>query len=113
MTVKSHAGNTGKQKLFKEGKAMKEIRTNNTKTYDAGDDFRVDIVILPDEYEAWIYRKNSGYKSLMFGIAKEKDGETSITYDRFVKIVTENLDEYIDSYIDDMDGIERYHENLF
>ena len=90
---------------------MKEIRTNNTKTYDAGEDFRVDIVILPDEYEAWIYRKDSGYKSLMFGMPKNQP-YTNITYDGFIEIVTANLDEYIDGYIDDMDGIERYHENL-
>lgn len=91
---------------------MKEIRTNNTKTYDAGENFLVDIVILPDEYEAWIYKKDSGYKSLVFGIPKYQP-YTNITYDEFLEIVTENLDKYIDGYIDDMDGIERYHENLF
>jgi len=95
---------------------MKEIRTTTTKTYDAGEDFRVDIVILPDEYEAWIYKKDSGYKSLMFGMPKNQPyakDEINITYDEFIKIVAGNLDEYIDDYIDDMDGIEQYHESLF
>ena len=96
---------------------MKEIKNIVTTTYEVRDNFRVDIVILPNEFEAWIYQKDNGYKSFMFGLCKNqpdaKDGETYITYDRFIEIVENNLDEYIDSYIDDMDGIEQYHESQF
>ena len=53
---------------------MKMKYTNNihTITYDVGDGFYVDIVKTPKIWESWIYHKEYGSKSLMFGIEPDE-----------------------------------------
>lgn len=52
------------------------LRTDETKTYDIGDGFRMDIVFYPEAsgVEAFIYHEDYGVKSLVCG-ATIGDGE--------------------------------------
>ena len=82
---------------------MKQLKSYKTTTFADGD-FRIDIVEKRTEFEAWIYRKSSGIKTLMFGSGKKQTiyGEAvTITFDMFVDLVESNLPEYKDGY--DMD----------
>ena len=70
-----------------------------TTTYTAHDDIVIDVVELSDVYEAWIYRKNIGLKSLMFEVPKEQQ-----SYDEFLEIVEANIDEHITFYDEETEG---------
>lgn len=71
--------------------------TITTQTYSTKYHFLVDIVKKSNVfiYEAWIYHDQYGVKDLMFGIPTEQQ-----TYEEFLEIVFNNIDEYIDSYVD-------------
>lgn len=72
--------------------------TITTQTYSTKYDFLIDIVTKTNEYyyEAWIYHNQYGIKDLMFGIPTENQ-----TYEEFLEIVFNNLDEYITDYVDE------------
>ena len=65
-----------------------KLRTDETKTYDIGDGFRMDIVFYPEAsgVEAFIYHEDYGVKSLVLG-ATVGDGEEFFT----VKTINEFL----------------------
>lgn len=71
--------------------------TITTQTYSTKKGFLVDIVTksLKYEYEAWIYHEEYGIKDLMFGVPTEQQ-----TYEEFLEIVFNNIDEYINYYVD-------------
>ena len=74
--------------------------------YEVGkEDFRVDVITIKEEaftvYEAWLYRKTIGIKSLMFG-CDAKD----IAYEDFCRLIEANLNDidgynYYDNYDED------------
>ena len=66
------------------------------KTFGYDDGFRMDIVITENNYEGWIYHKDYGVKKLMFGLPKSQQ-----TYDEALEIFSYNVDEYIESYIEE------------
>jgi len=66
--------------------------TITTTTYEHGE-FLVDIVTTNDSREAWLYRKDYGVKSLMFGAYISLN-----TLEEFLETVEENLDEYEKNY---------------
>lgn len=83
-----------------------------TETYDMGKGWMVDIVEhrgkFGKQYDAWIYEKNNGIKSYMFGVpAKQTPKE------EFIDMVANLYDEYIDGYNEDNDALEDYYNNLF
>lgn len=86
--------------------------TITTQTYSTKYNFLVDIVTksLKYQYEAWIYHVEHGVKDLMFGVSTEQQ-----TYEEFLEIVFNNLDEYITNYVDEhfnfMERSEFYAEN--
>lgn len=66
------------------------------KTFGYDNGFRMDVVITENNYEGWIYHKDYGVKELMFGLPKFQQ-----TYDEALEIFSYNVDEYIESYIED------------
>ena len=71
---------------------------NNIKTvtYDYDDDYRIDIVSLPEEgREAWLYHKGYGIKQLMFG-----DDFSVRNDDDFLLMVQINAKHCIADYIE-------------
>lgn len=69
------------------------------KTFGYDDGFRMDIVITENNYEGWIYHKDYGVKKFMFGLPKFQQ-----TYDEALEIFSYNVDEYIESYIEEYGG---------
>jgi len=91
---------------------MKEIKKQYTvKTYTVKKGFRVDIVTFKDMYEAWLYHKDYGFKTYMFGfpiVQHELDGTPyTISYDEFLEMVENNVNDSISRYLDDRDTLER------
>ena len=76
---------------------MVKIDNIKTTTYDAGDGWRVDIIEMPGEYDAFLYKENYGVKSLMFGCPITQNGE-HWTVKRFIDLVEGNLPEYMATY---------------
>jgi hypothetical protein len=77
---------------------MRELKNIITITYEyeRDTDFRIDIVIDGTSTEAYLYHKDCGIKSLMFGI-------DDISKDDFIDLVELNLctETYIEDYIAD------------
>jgi hypothetical protein len=76
-----------------------EITDQTTKTYEIHQEgieegFRLDITDNGKVYDAFLYHKQYGTKSLMFGCPKEQQ-----SYDDFLEIVRCNILEYIPDYI--------------
>lgn len=80
---------------------MKTMDDVVTRTFMV-ENFRVDIQIWDDRYEAWLYEKSIGIKEHLFGISKDK-----INYTDFVNLVEGNLenqsfiDDYVEKYMND------------
>lgn len=72
---------------------MEYKNTINTTTYDAGDGFLVDIVTTPTKLESWLYHKDYGVKTLMFGMMCD-----DINYDEYRDCVEAALSEYKVTY---------------
>lgn len=77
---------------------MKFRPTITTQTYSTKNHFLIDIVSKINEYkyEAWTYHDEYRVKDLMFGVPTEQQ-----TYEEFLEIVFNNIDEYINYYVDD------------
>ena len=73
---------------------MKEILNNQVIPHDIGDGWRIDIVVLNDSFQSWIYHKDYGVKTLMFGVDKR-----NTTYKDFCKMVETNFPEYQTDYV--------------
>ena len=68
--------------------------TISTITYAYADGFMIDIVRLPELWEVWLYHRDYGIKSLMFGLI-----ENDIEFiDELMDIVMANIDTYIPGY---------------
>lgn len=80
---------------------MKEIKNTLTTTYDAGQDFRVDITASDNMIEAFIYHKDYGTKELMFGICTTGNAfkqEAKKELEKFFAMVEANVQNYKDYY---------------
>lgn len=68
---------------------MKPFYKNIILNLEYDDEYLIDIVILPDGgYEAWLYERDGGVKTLMFG-----GNEGTVT--DFIEIVEANVEEHI------------------
>ena len=76
---------------------MKQLLNHQIIAYNMGDGWRVDIVILADEYEAWIYEEDHGVKTLMFGLSQEQTRFRS-----FCDMVQDNFEEYKRIYTEEV-----------
>lgn len=90
---------------------MKESKKQYTvKTYTVKKDFRVDVITYKGMYEAWLYQKGYGVKTLMFGfpiIQHNIDGTPyTISYDEFLQMVENNVADYIPDYLENLDILE-------
>ncbi len=74
---------------------MKEIK-QESKVYEHDDDWRIEIVIDDEDYEAWLWHKDYGIKSLMFGCPKEQQD-----YDYFLELVEFSIPDYIEGYLEE------------
>lgn len=70
----------------------KEIETRevNSEIYKG---FYIDLVMKAATVEVWLYHKDYGVKTLMFGIPHG---------DKIIEIINNNLDEYIPDYIEEV-----------
>ena len=77
---------------------MKKTKEFNSITYKTFNGFYIDIVQRKnDMYDSWIYQESYGIKMYMFGM--EIGTETGCkTYNEFLSIVENNLEEYINIY---------------
>ena len=78
-----------------------ELKENiKTETYNIISDiyngFMLDIMTTKDSYHAYLFHKNIGAKSLMFGMPKVQQ-----THDDFINIVKNCVCEYIPDYINE------------
>lgn len=75
--------------------------------------FKVDIIDKGDMFDAWIYYKNYGIKSYMFGWPKEQHDGTW-TLEGFINLVEMNLYEdaihYAEEYMDYDDMMKLFGE---
>ena len=79
---------------------MKKVN-NKITTYEYEINIRVDIVETPDKFEAWIYDRNYGIKQLMWGEPKNNmrfNEPYTQTFEKFKKLVSANIEDYIESY---------------
>lgn len=65
-----------------------------TSTYEVGNGFLVDIVVTESEHEAWIYHKDYGIKSMMWGGLNSSE-----TIEDFKALVEANVPEYAEDYM--------------
>ena len=85
---------------------MKRTDLFSTITFEVGDGFMVDIVDNKEEglFEAWLYHKNYGVKSSMFGEPKkQKVKDDEMTLEQFIESVEANLltEDYIGDYAEE------------
>lgn len=69
-----------------------------TETFAVDDSYRIDIVNNGETYEAWIYNKRYGVKTLMFGLLID-----DITHEMFIKVVKANTKIYIKDYQEEVE----------
>ena len=74
--------------------------TRQTTSYMVSDfsDYIVDIIELPEEWEAWLYHKDYCVKMLMFGFVKKDQNNYPIPQEMFLELVDANVNDYIDEY---------------
>ena len=73
---------------------MDKLTGVKTETFDLG--FRLDIVTTSECYEGYIYHKNNGIRSLMFGLPKKQQ-----SYKDALAIFERNIPDYIGDYINE------------
>jgi len=79
---------------------MNKIDYLTTESYDAGDDFVVDIVTnnQADLREVWLHHKEYGIKMFVYGFAEGQDWTLEVTE----KTINDFKKVYIDKYIDEV-----------
>lgn len=75
---------------------MTKANIYKIETFDMGKGWLMDIVTTNDTYESWIYRKDIGIKSMMFGLPKYQN-----TYEEMLELSKINYPEYTDDYMYD------------
>lgn len=110
----SHSNNIrGRNPLDNErGETMKLNKTNTkvteyTVSYDSSDYF-ITITETETVYTAWIREKNQGIQMHMLGLLKK-----DVTKKQFIEIITDRLEDEIESYNDRVEIIEETIESEF
>ncbi len=77
---------------------MKKLKDVTITTYQYDDNFLIDIVKDDKDgtYEAWIYHRAYGIKSMMFGVSSETN-----TIEMFLTLVEANAEEYLEIYAEE------------
>lgn len=75
---------------------MKETNIK-IRRYEHGD-FYIDIVDQGDIFEAWLQHKDYGIAEMMFGICKCVDEYDKLSYEDFLDLVSDALEEYEETY---------------
>lgn len=75
-----------------------ELKTDRfTLSYEY-EDYMLDIVITPDNYELWIYQESYGVKLFIIGVQKD-----SITLEEFKDYAEENVEDFIEYFVNDFE----------
>jgi len=85
---------------------MKKIINYTVTTFIYKNVWRIDIVNNKSTYEAWLYHKDYGIKTLMFGA--EASYHDSLA--EFIEVVEVNADDYIKIYKEEYVDEFRYAE---
>lgn len=75
--------------------------TEYTVSYYDGSDYIITITETEEVYTAWIREKNQGIQMHMIGLLKK-----DVTRKEFIEIVTDRLEDEIESYKDEVETIE-------
>lgn len=75
--------------------------TEYTVSYYDGSDYIITIAETEEVYTAWIREKNQGIQTHMIGLLKK-----DVTRKQFIEIVTDRLEDEIESYKDEIETIE-------
>lgn len=86
---------------------MKQLKSYKTTTFADGN-FRIDIVEKKTEYEAWIYRHDTGIKSHIIGVMKK-----DTTFENFVEMIECNLEEDKEHYDMEIGLLDQAWNNYF
>lgn len=81
-------------------KKCKNVKSIECYAYDS--EHCIDIVETDECYEAWLYAKDYGLKTLMFGVPVDQDSKEG-----FIQIVQSNAKEYLSIYYDELSKLEK------
>lgn len=76
---------------------FKRVTNKKTTTYNVFGSWYIDIVESDDMFEAWIYLKSYGIKSLMWGSPKQQEWGV-INRKEFLNMVKSNWADYASGY---------------
>ena len=79
---------------------FKRVVGRKTTTYNPEGDWYIDIIETDDMFEAWIYLRSYGVKSLMWGSPKQQEYGT-VTRKHFLDMVKTNFIYYANGYIEE------------
>lgn len=81
-------------------KRLENVKSIECYAYDK--EYYIDIIETSETYEAWLYKRNYGFKTLMFGVPITQQSK-----EVFIDIVTGNVFEYIPMYCDELSILEK------
>lgn len=61
----------------------------------------IDIIEKDETYEAWLYKRDHGFKTLMFGVPIPQQSK-----EEFIQIVTANVLQYIPMFYEELSILE-------
>jgi hypothetical protein len=80
-------------------KRLENIRSMESYAYDS--EHYIDIIETNETYEAWLYKRDYGFKTLMFGVPITQQSK-----EVFMHIVTANVLQYIPMYYEELSILE-------
>lgn len=64
-----------------------------TRTYDMGSGFMMDVVVTRDQYEMWVWMEGCGVKDFAYGSLKR-----DVSMDDFLRLAEKNYPSYARTY---------------
>jgi hypothetical protein len=80
-------------------KRLENVKSIECYAYDT--EHNIDIIETNETYEAWLFKRNYGFKTLMFGVPITQQSK-----EEFINIVTKNVLQYIPMYCEELSILE-------
>ena len=81
-------------------KRVEKVRSIEVYAFD--NEHYIDIVEDDETYEAWLYRRDYGFKTMMFGFPITQQSKEA-----FIDIVAMNVNEYLPMYYKELNILEQ------
>lgn len=78
-----------------------------TEYYEYNDEYCICIDEVEDSYEAWLFKKDYGFRTFILGLQNEQ-----LNKDEFIDILEDNVEEYIQFYEEQLNVLEEEHEKI-